>query len=191
MRKYLFLNLLIIFFSNCTKDYLLDVTVSPPLSGIVSPESGSYKEGSTVSIVATPNPEYEFVGWSGDETGSANLLSFEINSNKNIIAQFQKRKYNLKINILGEGTVSEEIISSSKNSDYESGTIVRLTAIPSSGYYFTGWSNDVSGDTNPVEININRAKTITAKFEKKSYNLEIKVEGEGTCLLYTSDAADE
>ena len=180
MRKYLFLNLLIIFFSNCTKDYLLDVTVSPPLSGIVSPESGSYKEGSTVSIVATPNPEYEFVGWSGDETGSANLLSFEINSNKNIIAQFQKRKYNLKINILGEGTVSEEIISSSKNSDYESGTIVRLTAIPSLGYYFTGWSNDVSGDTNPVEININRAKTITAKFEKKSYNLEIKVEGEGT-----------
>ena len=131
MRKYLFLNLLIIFFSNCTKDYLLDVTVSPPLSGIVSPESGSYKEGSTVSIVATPNPEYEFVGWSGDETGSANLLSFEINSNKNIIAQFQKRKYNLKINILGEGTVSEEIISSSKNSDYESGTILRLTAIPS------------------------------------------------------------
>ncbi len=180
MRKYLFLNLLIIFFSNCTKDYLLDVTVSPPLSGIVSPESGSYKEGSTVSIVATPNPEYEFVGWSGDEIGSANLLSFEINSNKNIIAQFQKRKYNLKINILGEGTVSEEIISSSKNSDYESGTIVRLTAIPSLGYYFTGWSNDVSGDTNPVEININRAKTITAKFEKKSYNLEIKVEGEGT-----------
>ena len=180
MRKYLFLNLLIIFFSNCTKDYLLDVTVSPPLSGIVSPESGSYKEGSTVSIVATPNPEYEFVGWSGDETGSANLLSFEINSNKNIIAQFQKRKYNLKINILGEGTVSEEIISSSKNSDYESGTIVRLTAIPSSGYYFTGWSNDVSGDTNPVEININRAKTITAKFQKKSYNLEIKVEGDGS-----------
>ena len=180
MRKYLFLNLLIIFFSNCTKDYLLNVTVSPALSGIVSPESGSYKEGSTVSIVATPNPEYEFVGWSGDETGSANLLSFEINSNKNIIAQFQKRKYNLKINILGEGTVSEEIISSSKNSDYESGTIVRLTAIPSSGYYFTGWSNDVSGDTNPVEININRAKTITAKFQKKSYNLEIKVEGDGT-----------
>ena len=180
MRKYLFLNLLIIFFSNCTKDYLLDVTVSPPLSGIVSPESGSYKEGSTVSIVATPNPEYEFVGWSGDETGSANLLSFEINSNKNIIAQFQKRKYNLKINILGEGTVSEEIISSSKNSDYESGTILRLTAIPSSGYYFTGWSNDVSGDTNPVEININRAKTITAKFQKKSYNLEIKVEGDGS-----------
>ena len=180
MRKYLILNLLVIFLTSCTKDYILNVTVSPPLSGIVSPESGSYKEGSMVSIVATPNPEYEFVGWLGDEMGSNNLLSFEINSNKNIVAQFQKRKYNLKINIVGEGTVSEEIISSSKSSDYESGALVRLTAIPSSGYYFTGWSNDINVDTNPVEINIDRAKTITAKFEKKSYNLQIKIEGDGT-----------
>ena len=180
MRKYLILNLLVIFFTSCTKDYILNVTVSPPLSGVVSPESGSYKEGSMVSIVATPNPEYEFVGWLGDEMGSNNLLSFEINSNKNIVAQFQKRKYNLKINIVGEGTVSEEIISSSKSSDYESGALVRLTAIPSSGYYFIGWSNDINVDTNPVEINIDRAKTITAKFEKKSYNLQIKIEGDGT-----------
>ena len=180
MRKYLILNLLVIFLTSCTKDYILNVTVSPPLSGVVSPESGSYKEGSMVSIVATPNPEYEFVGWLGDEMGSNNLLSFEINSNKNIVAQFQKRKYNLKINIVGEGTVSEEIISSSKSSDYESGALVRLTAIPSSGYYFTGWSNDINVDTNPVEINIDRAKTITAKFEKKSYNLQIKIEGDGT-----------
>ena len=180
MRKYLILNLLLIFLTSCTKDYILNVTVSPPLSGVVSPESGSYKEGSMVSIVATPNPEYEFVGWLGDEMGSNNLLSFEINSNKNIVAQFQKRKYNLKINIVGEGTVSEEIISSSKSSDYESGALVRLTAIPSSGYYFTGWSNDINVDTNPVEINIDRAKTITAKFEKKSYNLQIKIEGDGT-----------
>ena len=180
MRKYLILNLLVIFFTSCTKDYILNVTVSPPLSGVVSPESGSYKEGSMVSIVATPNPEYEFVGWLGDEMGSNNLLSFEINSNKNIVAQFQKRKYNLKINIVGEGTVSEKIISSSKSSDYESGALVRLTAIPSSGYYFIGWSNDINVDTNPVEINIDRAKTITAKFEKKSYNLQIKIEGDGT-----------
>ena len=156
MRKYLFLNLIIIFFSSCTKDFILNVTVSPSLSGIVSPESGSYKEGSTVSIVATPNPEYEFVGWLGDERGSNNLLSFQMNSNKNIVAQFQKRKYELKINIIGEGTVSEEIISSSKTSDYESGSVVRLTAIPSSGYYFVGWANDISGDSNSVEININR-----------------------------------
>ena len=193
MRKYLFLNLIIIFFSSCTKDFILNVTVSPSLSGIVSPESGSYKEGSTVSIVATPNPEYEFVGWLGDERGSNNLLSFQMNSNKNIVAQFQKRKYELKINIIGEGTVSEEIISSSKTSDYESGSVVRLTAIPSSGYYFVGWANDISGDGNPVEININRPKTITAKFEKKSYSLEIKIEGEGTVeeeIIVTGKSTD-
>ena len=180
MRKFLFLNLLIIFFSSCTKDFVLNVTVSPPLSGVVSPESGSYKDGSTVSIVATPNPEYDFVGWTGDETGSNNFLSFQMNSNKNIVAEFVKRKYSLTINTQGEGTVSEQLISSGKSTDYSSGSVIKLTANPSTGYYFSEWSGDVTGDTNPVEVNIDRAKTITAKFEKLSYTLEVKIEGEGT-----------
>ena len=180
MRKFLFLNLLIIFFSSCTKDFVLNVTVSPPLSGVVSPESGSYKDGSTVSIVATPNPEYDFVGWTGDETGSNNFLSFQMNSNKNIVAEFVKRKYSLTINTQGEGTVSEQLISSGKSTDYSSGSVIKLTANPSTGYYFSEWSGDVTGDTNPVEVNIDRPKTITAKFEKLSYALEVKIEGEGT-----------
>ena len=180
MRKFLFLNLLIIFFSSCTKDFVLNVTVSPPLTGVVSPESGSYKDGSTVSIVATPNSEYDFVGWTGDETGSNNFLSFQMNSNKNIVAQFVKRKYSLTINTQGEGTVSEQLISSGKSTDYSSGSVIKLTANPSTGYYFSGWSGAITGDTNPIEVNIDRPKTITAKFEKKSYSLEIKIEGEGT-----------
>ena len=180
MRKFLFLNLLIIFFSSCTKDFVLNVTVSPPLTGVVSPESGSYKDGSTVSIVATPNSEYDFVGWTGDETGSNNFLSFQMNSNKNIVAQFVKRKYSLTINTQGEGTVSEQLISSGKSTDYSSGSVIKLTANPSTGYYFSGWSGAITGDTSPIEVNIDRPKTITAKFEKKSYSLEIKIEGEGT-----------
>ena len=178
MRKFLFLNLLIIFFSSCTKDFILNVTVSPPLSGVVSPESGSYKDGSTVSIVATPNPEYDFVGWTGDETGSNNFLSFQMNRNKNIVAEFVKRKYSLTINTQGEGTVSEQLISSGKSTDYSSGSVVKLTANPSAGYYFSGWIGAITGATNPVEVNIDRPKTITAKFEKQSYALEVKIEGE-------------
>ena len=180
MRKFLFLNFLAVFFSSCTKEYVLNVTVSPPLSGSVSPESGSYKEGSTISIVAVPNLEYDFVGWTGDERGSNNLLIFEMNSNKNIVAEFVKKKYSLTINTQGEGTVSEQLIFSGKSTDYSSGSVVRLTANPSTGYYFSEWSGDVTGDTNPVEVNIDRPKTMTAKFEKLSYALEVKIEGEGT-----------
>jgi len=180
VKKLLFVLFSLILYSSCTKEYTLNVTVSPPDGGSVSPAIGTYKDGSSVSIVATPAGEYEFSRWSGDESGTSNVLNFEMNGNKNIVAEFVKRKYSLTINTLGEGTVSEQLISSGKSSDYSSGSVVKLTANPSTGYYFSGWSGDVTGDNNPVEINIDRPKTITAKFEKQSYALEVKIEGEGT-----------
>jgi surface protein len=103
-----------------------------------------------------------------------------MNGNKNIVAEFVKRKYSLTINTQGEGTVSEQLISSGKSTDYSSGSVVKLTANPSTGYYFSEWSGAITGDTNPVEVNIDRPKIITAKFEKLSYALEVKIEGEGT-----------
>ena len=180
MKKLVLIVLSLILYSSCTKEYTLNVTVSPPDGGSVSPAIGTYKDGSSVSIVATPSGEYEFSRWSGDESGTSNVLNFEMNGNKNIVAEFVKRKYSLTINTQGEGTVSEQLISSGKSSDYSSGSVVKLTANPSTGYYFSEWSGDVTGDTNPVEVNIDRPKTITAKFEKLSYALEVKIEGEGT-----------
>ena len=180
MKKLLFIVLSLILYSSCTKEYTLNVTVSPPEGGSVSPNMGTYKDGSSVSVVATPAGEYEFSRWSGDESGTSNVLNFQMNGNKNIVAQFVKRKYSLTIKTQGEGTVSEQVISSGKSTDYSSGSVVKLTANPSAGYYFSGWSGDVTGDTNPIEVNIDKPKTITAKFEKQSYSLEVKIEGEGT-----------
>ena len=180
MKKLALLIISLILYSSCTKEYTLNVTVSPLEGGSVSPAIGTYKDGSSVSIIATPAGEYEFSKWSGDESGTSNVLNFEMNRNKNIVAEFVKRKYSLTINTQGEGTVSEQLISSGKSTDYSSGSVVKLTANPSAGYYFSGWIGAITGDTNPVEVNIDRPKTITAKFEKLSYSLEVKIEGEGT-----------
>ena len=132
MKKLLFVLFSLILYSSCTKEYTLNVTVSPPDGGSVSPAIGTYKDGSSVSIVATPAGEYEFSRWSGDESGTSNVLNFEMNGNKNIVAEFVKRKYSLTINTLGEGTVSEQLISSGKSSDYSSGSVVKLTVLVSS-----------------------------------------------------------
>jgi|GEM_PF-553146 len=42
--------------------------------------------------------------------------------------------------------------------------VVTLTAIPDIGWSFTGWSQDATGTENPVEIEMNSHKTITAHF---------------------------
>lgn len=56
------------------------LTISSEEGGSVSTEGGSYDEGTTITITATPNEGYEFVGWVGsDETERELVIS--INSN--------------------------------------------------------------------------------------------------------------
>jgi uncharacterized repeat protein (TIGR02543 family) len=47
---------------------------------------------------------------------------------------------------------------------YTSGTTVSVTANPSSGYGFSGWSGAASGTSNPVSIVMTGNKTLTAAF---------------------------
>ena len=45
----------------------------------------------------------------------------------------RRRKYPLTINIEGEGEVLEEIVNAGRTTDYDSGTTVKLTAVPAEG----------------------------------------------------------
>lgn len=56
---------------------------------------------------------------------------------------------------------------------YDSLQTVILTANPDLGYAFTGWSNDISGASNPTSIIMDGDKTVTANFEAlPGYKLE-------------------
>ena len=94
---------------------------------------------------------------------------------------------------MGEGEITETIVNTGKKTDYDSGTLVRLEAVPSYGYYFSGWALDASGETNPVEINIDRPKNVRATFKKLSYELRVLKQGEGTVteeIINTSKSTD-
>ncbi|MGC6421179.1 MAG: BspA family leucine-rich repeat surface protein, partial [Flavobacteriaceae bacterium] len=140
--------------------------------GTVSTSGGSYNEGTSISVTANPNPEYVFVDWSNGSTD--NPISVTMNENISITANFVKRKYPLQINTEGSGFVQEEIISSGKSTptEYNSGTVVQLTASPNSGSLFTLWKGipteaeeDVV-DVNPVELEVNQSLNVTATFQR-------------------------
>ena len=63
---------------------------------------------------------------------------------------------------------------------FASGTQVSLTATPSSGYSFSGWSN--GSTTNPLTITLNSNTTITANFQVivNSYTLTVTAEEGGS-----------
>ena len=68
------------------KQYILTVTAGE--GGKVSTEGGTYDEGTSITITATPNEGYEFVGWVGSDS-TDNSLTINLNSNQTISAIFQ------------------------------------------------------------------------------------------------------
>ena len=65
------------------------LTVSAGTGGSVSTSGGTYDDGSSVSIIATPNDGYEFTGWNGSDSTSS-TITITINSNTTIQALFNQ-----------------------------------------------------------------------------------------------------
>ena len=141
------------------------LTISSNDGGEVSSPGGSYNEGSSVTITAIPNSKYLFENWSNGST--ENPLTITINQNLSLTANFVKKKYPLTINIQGEGTVKEEIVSSAKSTDptkYNSGTTVRLTADPIGDWVFEEWTGSVTETTKEITITLDEPKTVNVRF---------------------------
>ena len=181
--KKLFSFLLIVVLIACSKDpviYTLTATANPAEGGSVSPSSQQYDSGDVATVTATPSAEYVFQSWSGSASGSSPSTTVTMDSDKAVVANFVKKKYALTINVEGEGSVTEKVIKAGIATDYTSGTVVELTAVPEGEWLFVEWTGDLTGSENPKEITIDKAKTVTAVFVKKQYPLTIEIEGEGT-----------
>ena len=145
------------------KKYILAVTAGE--GGTVSSSGGTYSQGTQVSITATPSSGYTFTGWSNGTTD--NPISITLNSDQNLTANFTKRSYPLSINIIGEGTVTEEVINTGKTTDYEHGTTVRLTAVPNDGWGVTKWKGAIESKSATIDIVVNEDKEVTIEFHER------------------------
>ena len=169
--KKLFSFLFVFLLISCSKDveetikFTLTATANPTEGGTVSPTNGQYESGDVATVTATPNAEYVFEKWTGGVTGTSSSVSVTMNGNKSVVANFIKKQYPLTIEIEGEGTVTETVIKQGLATDYNSGTIVELTAVPKDGWEFVEWTGDLTGSENPTQITIDRSKAVKAKFE--------------------------
>lgn len=143
--------------------YTLTINVNPAGAGTTNPAPGghTYDAGTVVTITATANPGYAFSQWSGDASGTNPTVQVTMNANKTVTANFVA-VYTLTVNVSPAGAGS---VSRNPNlAEYPAGTVVTLTATPSSGYQFSHWSGDLTGSANPATITVNSNKTVTANF---------------------------
>ena len=181
--KKLLLFLFVCILISCTKEpviYTLTATANPAEGGTVSPSSQQYDSGDVATVAATQSAEYVFQSWSGSASGSSPSTTVTMDSDKAVVANFVKKKYALIVNTEGEGSVTEKVVKAGAATDYNSGTIVELTAVPEGEWLFVEWKGDLTGSENPTQITIDKAKNVTAVFVKKQYPLTIEIEGEGT-----------
>ena len=138
------------------------ITLTAGEGGTVSTTGGEYEAGQTVSVTATPQGEYVFKDWSDGNTDATRTIT--IGSNSTLTANFEKRKYPLTVNFEGEGEVIEEIVNSGRTTDYDSGTTVKLTAVPAEGWEFVGWTGAIESTELEVQLLVSEAKEVNAVF---------------------------
>ena len=139
-----------------------------------------YNSGTEIQLTANPQKEWIFKEWKGDLTGNENPSKIIMNKAKTITAVFVKKKYVLSLEIEGSGYVDQKIIKQGVATDYQynSGTLVELTAKPNGYYwYFEKWIGDIESTENPIQITVDSPKNVTAVFRKYA-ELIINVENE-------------
>jgi uncharacterized repeat protein (TIGR02543 family) len=151
------------------------VTSSP--SGIDCGTTCSYSFNYNTSIILTAaaSTGSTFTSWGGTCSGSLSTCTVTMDSGKSVTATFTLSQYSLTTNVVGSGTITRN-----NAGPYNYGDVVQLTAVPATGWSFSGWTGDLTGSTNPANITISGNMSVTAIFTQDVYTLTTNVVGSGS-----------
>ncbi len=144
-----------------------------------NPDKMSYNHGETVVLEAAPNTGYSFKNWSGDLSGNTNPVAVVMEADTTVAANFALRTYTLTI-AAGDGSVRK----TPGRANYNRGQTVILEALPNTGYSFTNWSGDLSGNTNPATLVMDSDKAVTASFALTAKASDVVTNSIGMKLVY-------
>lgn len=145
------------------KTYTVSTQAYPTAGGTVSGGGSGFASGTEVTLIATPNEGYHFEGWT-DDAGiiSATRVITIGTSDVTYVAIFKEisdTKYTITgvADPLEGGTVYG-------SGEYTEGSSIKLTAVASTGYKFTRWTDGVL--TSERIVSVTDHETYTAKFSE-------------------------
>jgi uncharacterized repeat protein (TIGR02543 family) len=153
------------------------ISVSPAPYGA----GNLYVSNTIVTLTATPSNGWLFVGWTGDSTATTNVTTVVMDQPRAVQALFQIwPTYALSAGTLGGGSVSVSPAPYAAGNLYLSNTIVTLTATPSNGWLFVGWTGDSIATNNVTTVVMDQPRAVQALF---GTSLNLFTNGNGQVLL--------
>ncbi|MBP6016428.1 MAG: DUF1349 domain-containing protein [Candidatus Promineofilum sp.] len=165
--------------------------VDPPLSlnvtkvgvGTVTPvpDKVNYLCNETVQVTAAPAADWVFQGWSGAVNSTDPTVFLVMTKAQDLVATFTNSTlYTMNVNVVSNGDGTGGTVSKNPNAaSYLYGTEIALTAAPTAGWSFTGWSGDWTGTELTPTVPITGNMDITATFDEDEYTIETLILADG------------
>jgi uncharacterized repeat protein (TIGR02543 family) len=169
-----------------TKDeYFLSVGVDGAGTVSASPDP-PYIYNQLVTLTAVPGPDMVFFAWEGGVESQTNPLPLNMDTDYNITAKFVQTEYEVMATASGDGQVAV-----SPSGPFQYLDTVTVTATPSNGFEFVGWSGTQTSDENPLVFDIEADQSLEATFIPIMYEINVGIQGKGSVELVPSGPYSE
>ena len=156
-----------------TTQYTVNVSANPHEGGNVT-GGGTYNQGQSCTVTASPSIGYTFVNWTenGNVVSSQANYTFTVNGNRNLVANFQAMPQNYTINVSANPALGGNVTG---GGTYQEGQSCTVTASANTGYVFVNWTengNVVSNQAN-YTFTVNGNRTLVAQFQQQTYTISV------------------
>lgn len=124
--------------------YTITLSVDPAGGGTAT-GGGTYNEGQSVTVQATPSTNYTFTGWkeNGAVVSTNAAYTFQATGNRTLTAVFAVVATNYTVTLLADPTNGGTV---SGGGTYPEGTQATVSAAPANGYRFVAWMESPGPD---------------------------------------------
>lgn len=165
--------------------YTIDVSANPGNGGLVT-GGGTFQEGQSCTVSATANTGFNFVKWTESEIqiSTDREYSFEVRSNRNLVAHFTSLTYTITASVIPDGSGTVSGCDGYNYSDY-----CTLTATPNPGYTFDKWTENgnLVSTNREFTFEVTSSRVFMAHFTQQSYTVTATAEPAGYGIVSVSD----
>ena len=134
-----------------------------PANGTVTCTPNPVTHGQDASCTATPDANYHFTSWSGDCTGTGACQLSNVTGPRSVSATFTPNTHTIATPAAVNGTVT------CAPNPVTHGQDASCTAMPDTGYHFTGWTGDCTGVGTCQLTNVTSPRSVSATFALNTY----------------------